>query len=90
MKTSTALSIPFAVALAFVSGAGAAQERPNTTLVQKAKPAAAAANKSRSTVQSPAPLSGTSDRAKRSTPIPASTAPAAEAQHECGGMGAEA
>lgn len=92
MKTLPPLAVPIALALALLAGASAAQDRPNTTLVQKSKAAPTALSKTKAAAPSSAQLSGTSERgAKRTAPGSVQTAPgSSEAQHECHGMGGDA
>jgi hypothetical protein len=93
MKNLPALSVPIAVAMALVSGAATAQDRPNTTLVQKSKASPVSSSKAKTASQTPARLSGTSDRdtAKRDSPNGAGAAPPSEAmQHGCQGKDIDA
>jgi hypothetical protein len=94
MKNLSALSLPVAITLALVSGASTAQDRPNTTLVQKSKTNVQSLSKADKNIgQSTAQPSGASGRVdgKRITPTATQTAPATEAvQHDCHGQGSDA
>ena len=91
MKHLSALSFPVAIALALVANAASAQDRPNTTLVQKSKSTAAPSKASKAGVQSsaqPGVAAGRAD-AKGITPTTTRTAPAPEAMpHDCHGSDA--
>lgn len=93
MKKLSPLSVPFAVAFALLSGASTAQDRPNTTLVQKSKASPLSSSKAKTPTQSPAQLSGASERsgAKRNSPPSPQTAPTTEeVHHGCHGMDTDA
>lgn len=93
MNRLSPLWLPLAVTLALLSGASAAQDRPNTTLVQKSKATPVSASKAKAAAPSAAQLSGTSERGdlKRSPGSATSTAPASEAmQHDCHGKDTDA
>jgi len=96
MASLSARTIPVALALALVSAASVAEDRPNTTLVQKSKSSAvtpSATQKSRA--QTPAQVNGSTATvkagSKQGTPAADTTAPASERSYEgCQGKGAEA
>ncbi|HEX7499620.1 MAG TPA: hypothetical protein VF524_04860 [Polyangia bacterium] len=92
MKKLSPLSVPFAVAFALLSGASTAQDRPNTTLVQKSKASLLSSSKAKAPTQSPAQLSGASERsgAKRNSPSPRTAPTTEEMHHGCHGMDADA
>ena len=93
MKKLSPLWLPLAVTLALLSGASAAQDRPNTTLVQKSKASPVSSSKAKSPAPSAAQLSGTSESGdlKRSPRSSASPAPSAEGmQHDCHGKDSDA
>ena len=91
--TLFARTVPLALVVAFAATASVAQERPNTTLVQKSKSSATAPAKKSST-QAPAAVSGDATvkaGSKQRTPetsTPASNEPAYEGCNH--GKGAEA
>jgi hypothetical protein len=91
MKHLSTLSFPVAIALALVANAAFAQDRPNTTLVQKSKSTAAPSKAGKTGVQSsaqPAAAAGRVD-AKGVTPTTTRIAPATEAMpHDCHGSDA--
>jgi hypothetical protein len=88
MTKLSALTLPVAISLALVSGASVAQDRPNTTLVQKSKASATASKANKSTSAAPAQrgVAGEPVDAKRTTPTGTRTAPSTEAMpHDCQG-----
>ena len=96
MTSLAARTVPVAIALALMSTAGLAEDRPNTTLVQKAKSSAvtpSTAQKPRS--QAATPLNGDATvkaGSKQSAPSTSGTTPTTERSYEgCQhGKGAEA
>jgi hypothetical protein len=93
MRHLSALSVPVAVALALAAGASFAQERPNTTLVQKSKATAASSKAGKTTPQASAQrgsAGGTVD-AKSVTPAATQTAPSTGSMpHDCQGGDSDA
>jgi len=90
MKNLSALSTAVAVALALAAGASFAQERPNTTLVQKSKATAASSKTGKAAPQS-ATQRGSAVDAKSITPATMQTAPATGSRpHDCQGGDADA
>jgi len=91
-----ARTLPAAVVLALFATASVAEDRPNTTLVQKSKSSTvtpSAAQKSRA--QAPAQVNGNTATvkagSKQGAPAADTTAPTAEKSYEgCQGKGAEA
>ena len=95
MKSLSALALPVAVTLALVATASTAEDRPNTTLVQKSKAAAVSTAKAAKATPSSTPLTGAkaagaADRLGTKPGAPTSSAPATEGFHDCHGMGADA
>ena len=87
MKSPSALSLGLAIAFAFLSAANSAEERPNTTLVQKSKVSAT------KVVKTPAATatSATSTVKTGSRPTAPAATPAAERGYEgCHGKGSDA
>jgi hypothetical protein len=93
MRNLSALSIPVAIALALAAGASFAQERPNTTLVQKSKATAVSSKSAKTSAPSSAQrgsAGGTVD-AKSITPAATQTAPSTGSMpHDCHGGDADA
>ena len=92
MRHLSALSVPVAVALALAAGASFAQERPNTTLVQKSKPTATSSKAGKTTPQASAQRgsAGTVD-AKSVTPAATQTSPSTGSMpHDCQGGDSDA
>ena len=58
MKSLSALTVPVAIALALLSAASTAQDRPNTTLVQKSKASVSTSSKATKAAQAPTAMSG--------------------------------
>lgn len=91
MTSLFARTVPVALMLALASAASVAEDRPNTTLVQKSK-SSAVAQKSRS--QPAAAVSGDATvkaGSKQRAPAAGVSTPSAERSHEgCHGNGAEA
>ena len=96
MKSPSALSVALAVTFAFLSAASAAEERPNTTLVQKSKATAATSSTATKAAKTQAatPTSATSATstvktgARQGAP---STTPIAERAYEgCHGKASDA
>ena len=91
-----ARTVPVALALAFASATSLAQDRPNTTLVQKSKSSAVApAATKKSSAQAPAAVSGDATvkaGSKQRAPAADMSTPAADPSYEgCNhGKGAEA
>ena len=91
MKSTSVLSVGLAIAFAFLSAASAAEDRPNTTLVQKSRSTAATPSAATKAVKAQAatPTSATSTvttGAKQGAPMAAPTAePAYEGCHGKGG-----
>lgn len=94
MTRLSARTVPVALALALMSTAGLAEDRPNTTLVQKSKTSAVspAAQKSRAATPTAVNSSATVKAgSKQGTPGAGEATPTAERSHEgCHGKGAEA
>ena len=92
--TLFARTLPLALVVAFAATASVAQDRPNTTLVQKSKSSAAAPAAKKSSAQAPAAVSGDATvkaGSKQRTPemsTPASNEPSYEGCNH--GKGAEA
>ena len=86
MASLFARTVPVAFALALMSTASFAQDRPNNTLVQKSKSSTtqpSAASKSRT--QTAAPVNGSAtvkSGSKQSTPAADSSAPVSERSYE--------
>lgn len=94
MARLSARTVPLALALALVATASFAEDRPNTTLVQKSKSSAVAPAAQKSRAQAPAAVRGDATvkaGSKQRTPADVST-PTAERSYEgCGhGKGSEA
>jgi hypothetical protein len=93
MKRLSPLGLPLAVTLALLSGASAAQDRPNTTLVQKAKASPVSSSKAKGPAPSAARLSGTSETGDLKRAPRTSTTPAMSTQgiqHDCHGLDSDA
>lgn len=93
MRSLSALSIPVAFALALAAGASCAQERPNTTLVQKSKATAASSKdgKAASPSSTQRANSGGTVDAKSITPATTKTSPSTGTMpHDCHGGDADA
>ena len=91
MRHLSALSIPVAVALALAAGASVAQERPNTTLVQKSKATAASSKAGKTTPQAQRGSAGGPVDAKSVTPAATQTSPSTGSMpHDCQGGDADA
>ena len=86
MASLLARTVPVALAVALMSSASFAEDRPNTTLVQKSKSSAVTpAPASKSRTQAPTAVSGSSTvkaGSKQSTPAPESSAPVSERSYE--------
>jgi hypothetical protein len=93
MKSPTVLSLGLAMSIAFLSAASFAEDRPNTTLVQKSRSSAALSSTATKAAKAQAatPTSATSTvktGARQGAPTPA---PTAEAAYEgCHGKGGDA
>ena len=87
-------TLPLALAVALMSTASFAQDRPNTTLVQKSKSSAVSSTAPKSRAQAPAAVNGSATvkaGSKQSVPAADSSAPMSERSYEgCAGKGAEA
>ena len=93
MRHLSALSVPVAVALALAAGASFAQERPNTTLVQKSKATAASSKPAKTTPQASAQRGGAGGTVDAKSVTPAATQPAPSTgsmPHDCQGGDSEA
>ena len=94
MTSLCARTVPVAFALALMSTASLAEDRPNTTLVQKSKTSAVtpAAKKSRAATPAAVNSSATVKAgSKQSTPATDAAPPTAERSYDgCQGKGAEA
>lgn len=94
MKRPSALAVPLVITFAFLSAANAAEERPNTTLVQKAKTSAVASSTASKAIKAPAATSVSNTvktGAKQAAPTAGQAAPAPEHAYEgCQGKGSDA
>ena len=86
MTSLSARTVPMALALALVATASLAEERPNTTLVQKSKSSAvapAATQKSKSQAQTPVSGDATFKAgSKQGAPAAGTSTPTAEQSYE--------
>ena len=93
MKSPSALSVALAVTFALLSGASAAEERPNTTLVQKSKATAATSSTATKAAKAQAatPTGATSTVKTGAGQGAPSTTPIAERSYEgCHGKASDA
>lgn len=93
MKSPSALSFALAVTFAFLSAASAAEERPNTTLVQKSKSTAATSSTATKAAKAQAatPTNATSTVKTGAGQAAPATTPVAERAYEgCHGKASDA